>query len=151
MHKILVIRLYFPLDALHVSDYISPSSGATFMSCTSYLVYAGTIYGYVYRIYQYEDILLAREVACKYLNPTAIRHRVTASCHVVSFEIFDLQPGQKQLSIAQSRIVSNHVHGRIIPGNLTVAHMAQNSRLFYEVVVNTVPPTPGHWTLSQAS
>ena len=22
MHKILVIRLYFPLDALHVSDYI---------------------------------------------------------------------------------------------------------------------------------
>ena len=30
MHKILVIRLYFPLDALHVSEYISPSSGATF-------------------------------------------------------------------------------------------------------------------------
>ena len=29
MHKILVIRLYFLLDALHVSDYISPSSGAT--------------------------------------------------------------------------------------------------------------------------
>ena len=28
MHKILAIRLYFPLDALHVSDYISPS-GAT--------------------------------------------------------------------------------------------------------------------------
>ena len=24
MHKILVIRLYFPLDALHVSDSISP-------------------------------------------------------------------------------------------------------------------------------
>ena len=42
MHKILVIRLYFPLDALHVSDYISPSSGATFISCTSHLVYAGT-------------------------------------------------------------------------------------------------------------
>ena len=41
MHKILVIRLYFPLGALHVSDYISPSSGATFISCTSYLVYAG--------------------------------------------------------------------------------------------------------------
>ena len=31
MHKILVIILYFPLDALHVSDCISPSSGATFM------------------------------------------------------------------------------------------------------------------------
>ena len=30
MHKILVIRIYFPLDALHVSDHISPSSGATF-------------------------------------------------------------------------------------------------------------------------
>ena len=43
MHKILVNRLNFPLDALHVSDYISPSSGATFISCTSYLVYAGTI------------------------------------------------------------------------------------------------------------
>jgi hypothetical protein len=27
--KILVIRLYFPLDAVYVSDYISPSSGAT--------------------------------------------------------------------------------------------------------------------------
>ena len=37
MHKILVIRLYFPLDALHVSDYISPSSGATLISCTSHL------------------------------------------------------------------------------------------------------------------
>ena len=41
--KFCVIRLYFPLDALHVSNYISPSSGATFISCTSYLVYAGTI------------------------------------------------------------------------------------------------------------
>ena len=41
IHKILVIRLYFPLDTLHVSDYISPSSGATFISCTSHLVYAG--------------------------------------------------------------------------------------------------------------
>ena len=40
MQKILVIRLYFLLDALHVSDYISPSSGATFISCTSHLVYA---------------------------------------------------------------------------------------------------------------
>ena len=42
MHKILVIRLYFSLDGLHVSDCISPSSGATFISCTSYLVYANT-------------------------------------------------------------------------------------------------------------
>ena len=42
MHKILVIRLYFPLAALDVSDCISPSSGATFQSCTSHLVYAGT-------------------------------------------------------------------------------------------------------------
>ena len=30
MHKILVIRLYFPFDALRVSDCISPSSGATY-------------------------------------------------------------------------------------------------------------------------
>ena len=43
MHKIPVIRLYFPLDALHVSDYISPSSEATFISCTSHLVHAGII------------------------------------------------------------------------------------------------------------
>ena len=30
MHKILVIGLYFPLDAVYVSDSVSPSSGATF-------------------------------------------------------------------------------------------------------------------------
>ena len=30
MHNILVIRLYFPLDALHISHCISPASGATF-------------------------------------------------------------------------------------------------------------------------
>ena len=42
MHKILVIRFYFPLDALHVSDCISPSSGTTFISCTSHLVYVET-------------------------------------------------------------------------------------------------------------
>ena len=30
MHTILVIRLYFPLDALHVSDYVSSSSVASF-------------------------------------------------------------------------------------------------------------------------
>ena len=41
--EILVIRLYFPLDTVHVSDYVSPSTGAPFISCTSYLVYAGTI------------------------------------------------------------------------------------------------------------
>ena len=43
MHKILAIRLYFILDALHVSDCISPSSGAIFMGCTSHLVYAGNM------------------------------------------------------------------------------------------------------------
>ena len=42
MHRILLIRFYFPLDALHVSDYISPSTGATFISCSSHLLYAGT-------------------------------------------------------------------------------------------------------------
>ena len=45
MHKILVIRLYFPLDALHVSDYISPSSGATFISCTSHMPVYGNMSG----------------------------------------------------------------------------------------------------------
>ena len=47
MHKILLIRLYFSLDALHVSDCISPSSGATFISCTSLLVYSDTYGCYV--------------------------------------------------------------------------------------------------------
>ena len=42
MHKIPVIRLYFPLDALHVSECISPSSGTTFINYTSYFVYVGT-------------------------------------------------------------------------------------------------------------
>ena len=46
MHTILVIRLYFLLDALHVSDYISLSSGATLQAVHHiwYMpVYAGTI------------------------------------------------------------------------------------------------------------
>ena len=43
MYKILMIRFYFPLDALHVSDSVSPLSGATFISCKSSLVYASTI------------------------------------------------------------------------------------------------------------
>ena len=41
MHKILVMRLYFLLDALNVSDYISPSSGTPYklyMRCTAYKV-----------------------------------------------------------------------------------------------------------------
>jgi hypothetical protein len=39
-----VIKLCFLLDALHVSNYFSPSSGATFISCTSHTpIYAGTI------------------------------------------------------------------------------------------------------------
>ena len=40
--KLLWIRLYFLLDALHILNYISPSSGANFINCTSHLVYAGT-------------------------------------------------------------------------------------------------------------
>ena len=43
MHKILVSRLYFPLDAVQVSDCVSPSTGAKFLACTSHLVYASTI------------------------------------------------------------------------------------------------------------
>ena len=56
MHKILVIRLYFPLDALHIADYISPSSGATFISCTSRLVYADTSGCCVVIITQQSDV-----------------------------------------------------------------------------------------------
>ena len=61
MHKILVSRLYFPLDALHVSDYISPSSGATFISCTSHLVYAGTC-RYVWLLCGYSNTTASRMV-----------------------------------------------------------------------------------------
>ena len=64
MHKILVIRLYFPLDALHVSDCISPSSGATFISCTSHLVYAG-ICRYVWLLCGYNSTT-ARPMASAY-------------------------------------------------------------------------------------
>ena len=42
MHKILVIRLYFLLDPLHVSDHTSPSSGAT-LYAVQCMVYAGTL------------------------------------------------------------------------------------------------------------
>ena len=51
MHNILVIGLYFPLTALHVSDYISASSGTTFISCTSHIpVYVGIPYTGIYQI-----------------------------------------------------------------------------------------------------
>ena len=40
MHKILVIRFYFSLNGVHVLGCISPSSGETFISCTSHLAYA---------------------------------------------------------------------------------------------------------------
>ncbi len=61
MHKILVIRLYFPLEALRFSDYISPSSGATFISCTSHLVYAG-ICRYVWLLCGYSHTTATRMV-----------------------------------------------------------------------------------------
>ena len=61
MHKILVIRLYFQLSALHVSDCISPSSGATFMSCTSHLVYAG-VCRYVWLLCGYSHTTARRMV-----------------------------------------------------------------------------------------
>ena len=61
MHKILVIRPYLPLDALHVSDYISSSSGATVISCTSHLVCAG-ICRYVWLLCGYSHITATRMV-----------------------------------------------------------------------------------------
>jgi hypothetical protein len=43
MHKFLWLNFILSSDALHVSDYIRPSSGATFISCTSHIpVYART-------------------------------------------------------------------------------------------------------------
>ena len=48
MHKIVVIRLYFPLDVLHISDYICPfqeqiyklyiTFGICQIGCTAYKV-----------------------------------------------------------------------------------------------------------------
>ena len=64
MHTILVIRLYFQLNALHVSDYISTSSGATFISCTSYLVYAG-ICRYVWLFCAYSHTTARRMTTAK--------------------------------------------------------------------------------------
>ena len=61
MHKLLVIRFYFLLDVLNVSDYISPSSGATFISCTSNLVYAG-ICRYVWLLCSYSHTTARRMV-----------------------------------------------------------------------------------------
>ena len=61
MHKILVIRLYFPLDAVHVSDYISPSSGSNFISCTSHSVYVG-ICRYVWLLCGYSHTTARRIV-----------------------------------------------------------------------------------------
>ena len=63
--QILVIRLYFLLDALHVSYCVSPSSEATFISCTSYLVYAG--------ICRYMPVRLAVVWLCGYSHTTARR------------------------------------------------------------------------------
>ena len=42
MHTFLRLNFILSLGALHVSDYISPSSGATFIKCTSHLVYSDT-------------------------------------------------------------------------------------------------------------
>jgi hypothetical protein len=39
----LVTRIYFLLGILQILDYISLSSGATFISCKSHLLYAGTV------------------------------------------------------------------------------------------------------------
>ena len=49
MHKILVITLYFPLDTLHVSDCVSPSTGATF--CKLHIAFG--IFGYVWLLCGY--------------------------------------------------------------------------------------------------
>ena len=52
----------FLLDNIHVSDCIIPSSGATFISCTSHLVYAG-ICRYVWLLYGYSHTTATRMVS----------------------------------------------------------------------------------------
>ena len=79
MHRILVIRLYFLLDALHVSDYISPSSGATFIGCTSllcgyshktamYVTWYATSIGLVLCAQTDSHMALKFKLACSYRN-----------------------------------------------------------------------------------
>ena len=70
MHNILVIRLYFLLDAQHISDYISPSSGETFTNCTSHLVYAGI---------------------CRYVWLLCDYSHITARCMVPAYTKYDVQ------------------------------------------------------------
>ena len=53
MHKILVIRLYFPLDALHVPDCISPPTGAPFYKL--YVVFG--VSRYVWLLCCYRKVL----------------------------------------------------------------------------------------------
>ena len=77
MHKILVIRLYFPLDALHVSGYISPSTGATFISCTWHLVYAG-ICRYVWLLCGYSHTT-SRRIGLVYIHIVIWRTVYTTS------------------------------------------------------------------------
>ena len=57
MHKLLVIRLYFPLDTLHVSDYISPFSGAIFYK----LYIAFCIHKYVWLLCGYSHSITQKE------------------------------------------------------------------------------------------
>ena len=63
MHKILVIRLYFTLNALHISYYISPSSGATF--CKLYIAFGICRYRpvpYVWLLFGYSHTTARRMV-----------------------------------------------------------------------------------------
>ena len=52
MHKILVIRLYFPFDALHVSDSVSPSSGATLRTRTTQTTFQFNILSQILSTFQ---------------------------------------------------------------------------------------------------
>ena len=56
--KILVIRLYFPIDALHVSIYVSPSSGAIF-----YKLYIA------FGVRRYVWLLCGCRKGCSFLKP----------------------------------------------------------------------------------
>ena len=65
MHKIIVITLYFPLDALHVSDCISPSSGAFGICRYMPVPYVWLLYDYSHTTARRIDIYQMRCTAYK--------------------------------------------------------------------------------------
>ena len=71
MHRILVIRLYFSIYAVHVSDYIIPSSGAFFISYNNTIARRIRIYQIRHTAYKKiasEDGLIQFETCRAYIE-----------------------------------------------------------------------------------